>query len=459
MMRGDTMTRTESLLRRAVLGTLALALIFFLTTAQLGADEPASADPPPQWFKGNLHTHTLWSDGNHFPEMAAEWYRDRGYNFLALSDHNVLSRGERWVSMATIVKRGAVTGLDRYLERFGPEWVETRGSREDGTLAVRLKPLGEVRSLVEERGRFIMIESEEITDSFEKLPVHMNATNIGELIPPQHGASVRETIANNLNAVLEQSRRTGRPILAHLNHPNFGWAVTAEDLAHVTGERFFEVYNGHPGVRQPGDADHPSVDRIWDIANTLRIAELEAPPLFGLATDDTHHYHTEGMGRSMPGRGWIMVRTRRLTPESLIRAMQAGDFYASTGVTLGDVRFSPETGTLAIEIEPDGGAVFTTHFIGTTVGYDPSSEERLDAAGQPVRTTRRYDAGVGRVLATATGLSARYTLKGGELYVRARITSNAAPDRPSFKEQLEQAWTQPVGWRKRLEAGRPEPER
>ncbi|MEC7393427.1 MAG: hypothetical protein VX839_00950, partial [Verrucomicrobiota bacterium] len=42
-----------------------------------------------RWFKGNTHTHTLWSDGNDFPETAADWYKSKGYDFLVLSDHNV----------------------------------------------------------------------------------------------------------------------------------------------------------------------------------------------------------------------------------------------------------------------------------------------------------------------------------------------------------------------------------
>jgi hypothetical protein len=31
-------------------------------------------------------------------------------------------------------------------------------------------------------------------------------------------------------AVLEQRERTGVPMIVHLALPNFGWAVTAEDL-------------------------------------------------------------------------------------------------------------------------------------------------------------------------------------------------------------------------------------
>ncbi|MBS0266423.1 MAG: PHP domain-containing protein, partial [Planctomycetes bacterium] len=46
------------------------------------------------WYKGNLHTHTLWSDGDDYPEMVALWYKDNGYDFLAFTDHNTLLRKE-----------------------------------------------------------------------------------------------------------------------------------------------------------------------------------------------------------------------------------------------------------------------------------------------------------------------------------------------------------------------------
>ncbi len=43
---------------------------------------------PGNWYRGNLHTHTTESDGRLTPEQAVRRYRRRGYDFLALSDHN-----------------------------------------------------------------------------------------------------------------------------------------------------------------------------------------------------------------------------------------------------------------------------------------------------------------------------------------------------------------------------------
>jgi hypothetical protein len=398
-------------------------LVLLLLCAAARGDDPVPADPEPRWWKGNLHT----------PEMVAEWYRTNGWNFLALSDHNILSQGQKWMPAPEVEKRAGKIGIDAYIERFGPHWIERRYNSEKGVEEIRLKPLSEFRALVEERGRFIMIQSEEIL----------------ELIKPQTGGSVVETIENNLRAVVEQSERTGQEMLPHINHPNFGWAITAEELAEVVSENFFEVYNGHPGVNQLGDEHRPSLDPMWDIANTLRLAKLNLPPLYGLGTDDSHHHHFEGMNRSIPGRGWVMVRARRLTPESLIRALRGGDFYASTGVTLSDVRYSAESGTIEIDIEPTDGATYVTEFIGTPRNYDDTSKPSgaVDADGNPIHASRIYSADVGKVFVTVEGTKARYELTGDELYVRARITSSEPADRPSFEGQRKQAWTQPVGWR------------
>lgn len=402
--------------------------------------------PPLRWWKGNLHTHTLWSDGNDFPEMVADWYLRHGYNFLALSDHNLLSQGVRWMNIEEVEKRNGQTALKKYIHRFGKHWVETRGEREQGTFEVRLKPLEEVQALVESRGQFLMIQSEEITDR----GAHINATNIAEAIQPQGGDSVRETIQNNLRAVAAQSKRLGRTIIPHLNHPNLGdQGISAEELAALIQDEFFEVFNGVSEDGDLGSDRRHGLETLWDITSSLRLSQFHAPPLFGLATDDSHHYH--GGATASPGRGWIMLRARRLTPEAIVRALQRGDFYASSGVLLNTVDYDPVQRKLRILIDPDGDAEFTTRFIGTPIDFDTSSSARIDKlTGEPVAGTRDYSQDVGKVLATVQGTEVVYQLTGDELYVRATVTSNQVPANPTTESPFEKAWTQPFGWRSRL---------
>jgi len=245
-----------------------------------------------------------------------------------------------------------------------------------------------------------------------------------------------------VNAVMEQRRRTGVPMFPHINHPNFKWAITAEELLQVENERFFEVYNGHPMVYNEGDEMHAGTERVWDVLLTQRLAILGKEPFFGLATDDSHNYHDDPKKTSRPGRGWVMVRSAKLTVQDLIAAMEAGDFYSSSGVTLKDVR--REKDRLAVEIEAEPGVTYTTEFIGTRKGFDQKSEPVTDANSVVQRVTRRYSKDVGAVLATVTGASASYTLKGDEIYVRARVVSSKLKANPYREGEFEQAWTQPL---------------
>lgn len=41
-----------------------------------------------QWYKGNLHTHTQFSDGKLSLEDVIRFYKNNGYHFLAITDHN-----------------------------------------------------------------------------------------------------------------------------------------------------------------------------------------------------------------------------------------------------------------------------------------------------------------------------------------------------------------------------------
>lgn len=384
------------------------------------------------WFKGNTHTHSLWSDGNDFPEMIFSWYREHGYDFVAMSDHNVLQQGDKWMDLESIRKRQKAVGRTAVMKaeaRFGKEWLryETREGKE----GIVLKTLDECRAALEKPGEFYLLPAEEMSNSGQKKPVHINVLNLDSVIEAinDDAATPREVLRRSMQAIRAHGEKTGRPILAHLNHPNFQWALTAEDLADVAEGAYFEIYNGHPGINHLGDETRPGDEKIWDIANTIRLAELDLPPLLGFATDDSHTYHGEDVS---PGRGWVMVGAKELKGDSLIEAMQAGRFYASSGVVLDAIRFDWEKGILSLEIAPVEGVEFTTAFIGTRKSYDAAAAET----------------GIGEVFATAKGNSASFTFPDDALYLRATITSTRKHPNPSFPDQMERAWIQPVGWEK-----------
>ena len=414
--------------------TRSMLLLLGLLACRTASRQPTTAEQDTRWWKGNTHTHTLWSDGDDFPEMVADWYKRHGYHFVSLTDHNTVASEERWWRVpASGIGREA---YDKYRARFGT-LVEER--RSGDTLSVRLRRPSEYAPQFDEPGRFLLVSGEEITQYLDRRGAHMNALNLSDVIPAQEGATLVEMLRRDLEAVRSQEQRTGREITAVLNHPNFLWSQTAEDLLSLPALRFFEVYNGHPLVNPLGDSVHASNERIWDIVLTHRFA-ADGGPLYGLATDDSHDYHRFGIDQRNSGRGWIMVRAARLDGESLMEAMQRGEFYATTGVSLADVR--RDGARLSIEIRALTGASYTTQFIGTRRGWDTTSVPVSDSTGRAV--TRRYSRDVGAVLAEVTGSSPSYVLRGDELYVRARIVSSRPKTNGSFAGEVEMAWTQPI---------------
>src|SRR5437016_11868076 len=187
--------------------------LLLLASPRLQAAHDDATPHAARFWKGNLHTHSLWSDGDDFPEMIADWYKQHGYHFLALTDHNLLSDGEKWVPAESNPTRSRA--IKNYKARFGERWVETR--EKDGKLQVRLKPLAEFRSLLEEPGKFLLIPAEEITHAYAKRPIHMNGINLRDPIKPIDGKDVLETITVNLRQVADQRKKSGRMMIAFLN--------------------------------------------------------------------------------------------------------------------------------------------------------------------------------------------------------------------------------------------------
>ncbi len=386
-------------------------MCFILSKAE--AQKPAA-----KWYKGNTHTHSYWSDGDDFPEMIMDWYKSHGYDFISLSDHNILAEGEKWKEIPNFP--AAKQRFQEYLKKYGTDWVKYKidtGNR----INVKLKTLQEYRPLFEEKGKFLIMQAEEISDKFEERPIHIGAINVKELVKPQGGKSVTEVMQNNLDEVNAQRKRTGQTMFSHLNHPNFRWAIKLEDMLDLKGERFFEVYNGHPQVNNYGDSARMGMEELWDKLLVHYIKEGK-PLLYGLATDDAHNHIEYKTNLSNPGRGWIMVKAHELTPTALIEAMERGDFYATTGVELSDVIF--DNRSLKIQVKPSVGVNYTIQFCG---------------AGKSA------EKGKGSVLLKEVkGNTGIYTLSKKDLYVRAKIISSKLKENPYQKGDVETAWTQPV---------------
>ena len=387
-------------------------LIPFLAIFACGERKQSSTK---NWYKGNLHTHSYWSDGDEFPEVIMDWYKSNDYQFVALTDHNTLAEGDKWkvISQDSLYQNA----FKNYLSDYGSDWVNYKIDSFSRT-QVKLKTYEEYKGRFEENEKFLVIQSEEISDEYDGKPLHLNATNIKENIDPQGGNSLVEVLQNNIDAVIKQRKERGIPMIVHINHPNFHYAISLEDMIALRNEKFFEVYNGHHAVQNTGDASHISTETMWDLIN-IAYAKKSLPLMYGLATDDSHNYHRKGRKWSNVGRGWIEVRADSLNPKSLIEAMEMGDFYASTGVGLKEVTFS--NNKLSVEVSQESGVSYKITFIGCKKGNIESEE-----------------------LISTEGNKASFEMTDNLLFVRCKITSSKLHENPIEDLIYETAWTQPV---------------
>ena len=75
-----------------VLLVLAITIVLTMVIAAVPLQQQtAPVETGSRWYKGNTHTHTLNSDGDSTPDDVVRWYREHGYQFLVLTDHNFVT--------------------------------------------------------------------------------------------------------------------------------------------------------------------------------------------------------------------------------------------------------------------------------------------------------------------------------------------------------------------------------
>ncbi len=413
-----------------------------------------------KWYRGNLHMHTYWSDGRIFPEQAIDIYKKLGYDFIGLSDHNVFAAdANRWKTVEE--KEGkwppAVTPplFDAYVKAFGNE-VETR--REGDKTAVRLKTHAEMQAKFQEPGKFLLLPAVEVTQVLNGINVHLNYVNLPDTVPcVKDGAqskqirdaalSVSALIRQNAAEVAQLSVQMRRPSLLTLNHPQWVyWDIAPQNLIDNPEVRFFEVCNGGSAFAPHPDAAAVSCDTFWDAVNAFRSLKGQ-PLLYGIGSDDTHYYLNRTPEQRLAD-AWVMVRSAALTPEALIGAMQAGDFYATTGVSLEDVAFGAADRTLRVKVKAEPGVTCRIRFITTKKGFDQTvrTVESPAEKGRGARTLPVYSADIGKTVQVVESAEASYRMAADDLYVRARIESSVPSGYTRhFHPDVQVAWTQPYG--------------
>lgn len=197
--------------------------------------------------------------------------------------------------------------------------------------------------------------------------------------------NVAATVASNVaQDVIDDV--TGQGGIAVINHPTLTpnlW--TDENIAALTGLNLLEIYNNKVLVL----GGNPNGEAIWDAWNAL-----PGKRFFGVASDDSH-------AAGEINKAWIVVNATSSSPADIVASLAAGNFYATLGPN--------------VSVTYSGGVMTATTSASSTIEF-------IGAGGTVLQTN-------------INSSIASYTVQGGDVYVRVRITRN---------NDALKAWSQPI---------------
>lgn len=226
-------------------------------------------------------------------------------------------------------------------------------------------------------GRFLLLRGVEVSKGFiNRLDVVMLGVE-----------KERGLLENERKLSFRDASGSGRLFDSALKvvcHPDFLWGATAEELLKLPPFDALEVYNDPATTVWTGS---------WDVLLS------HGRRVWAIACDDTHNLHSHA------GHGWIMARAEGLDLPLILKAIAQGDFYATNGPVIDDIRCDSERKKVFLKL-------------------DGEKPRRIVFRGKE-----------GKALANMEGLDASYEIKGNELYVRAEVID---------LETGKRAWTQPL---------------
>lgn len=226
-------------------------------------------------LKGALHVHTTRSDGQGTPQEVLTRYKENGYDFVALTDHNIYNTQNFAPETDLLIIPGTErnNNLSKRYEHGGHTFH-----------TVCLGGVGERKNLWKHDRRFT---NPDVADQSEFQPYLGAFHDAGQI--------------------------------TFLCHPE--WSGTAVDeFDKLEGHFAMEIFNTGCAIENAQDENA----RYWDEILT------RGKRWFGVAVDDGHPMYQHG-------KGWVCVNAAK-DVNSVLDALTRGAFYSSTGPVIHSFR-------------------------------------------------------------------------------------------------------------------------
>lgn len=231
------------------------------------------------FYKANLHSHTVISDGRLTPEEAKAAYMAEGYSVLAYTDHSTY----KWHKELTDDKFVALAAYEV-----------------------------DINDHYKVPGDYSRLKTCHI-NLYDTAPELRREEKEASILPQRRYGDYRY-----INQYIEEMKSLG--FFACYNHPY--WSLeNYNDYKDLRGFWGMEIYNHGCEVEGLYGYNPQSYDELLRLGNRL----------FCVATDDNHNHDPFGDPLCDSFGGFTVIKAEKLTYDSIIEALLKGDFYSSMG--------------------------------------------------------------------------------------------------------------------------------
>lgn len=286
------------------------------------------------FYKGNLHCHSTRSDGHLKPDELVEFYKNQGYSFLAITDHNIFSDFKEFNSDDFVL----IPGVE----------------------ANPAMPKGDHRAY-----HYIVFQGDEERRSQATKPQFTH----GEVlkVPAVNSKEEMQTYVDNLYE---------RGYFICFAHP-FWSRVEYDEILYLNNINFVEVFNFCSQISENMGESNVCYDAL--LRNGME--------LWILAVDDNHNNFPFSHKLNDSFGGFIVVKSESLTVDDIVKNIAKGSFYASQGPEIKD--FYIENGRIYFECSPCDKIYFNGD-VRQIHAFISDGQELLTEASAPLSENQRY---------------------------------------------------------------------
>ena len=283
------------------------------------------------FYKANLHCHSVFSDGKLSPEALKQAYMNNGYSIIAYTDHNVLLDHSDLNDGSFLALNGIE--IDVIESKYIPEVANKLRERKICHIGLIALEPGNITQPFYHRTKYLTAHQEEIGVR-EKIVYNTDLEDYE-----------REYTPECICEIMQKAKDQG--FFVTYNHP----ALSQEN---------FDSYSRYKGMNAMEICNYGSFAAGYDDYNTKEYDDLlrQGKRIYCISTDDNHNEHPFTSPHCDSFGGFTVIKAEALEYKVVTDALAAGNFYASQGPEIYELYY--EDGFIHVKTSPA-----TKIFLGT----------------------------------------------------------------------------------------------